>query len=306
MDAENKSRGFSLLEVMISLLVLMIASGAAFSAMSYYQKNYGSTRLRAVMHEGVRGAVELISQEVGQAGLLDFQTSFTGADITALPYDQTASLNSVNSIFVGEILVVGTSTQEESVTVHNVDTTVSPPTITATFTKNHPASSAVRAYGVFPQGILVGTGLSDASHLKIFGDINQDGNITYVVYTCDTTAGTLSRTTTLWTPDPMWAPNPPNPSSDVLVNNLIDTPGIPPGTCFQYATQSRGTYTFVTSVAITLSVQTSKVDPQTRQYVTMTKSFLNLAPRNVLMGLELALSGSTTRLQPTPARILLF
>src|SRR5262245_22097976 len=180
MDEENKSRGFSLIEIMISLLVLMVVSGAAFSALAYYQKNYGSTRMRAVMHEGVRGAVELISQEVGQAGLLDFTTQTTSAAIPALPYQQTATLFSVDSIFNGEILVVDTSTQEESVTVLNVDRTVSPPTITAIFTKAHAAGTRVRAYGVFPQGILSGVGNSDGNNLKIFGDINGDGKITYV------------------------------------------------------------------------------------------------------------------------------
>jgi pilin/secretion family protein with methylation motif len=300
MDAENKSRGFSLFEVMVSLLVLMVASGAAFRALVYYQKNYSSTRMRAVMHEGVRGAVELISQEVGQAGLLDFTTQTTIAPIPALPYAQTATLFSVDSIFQGEILVVGTSTEEESVTVQNVDRTVSPPTISAIFNKAHPAGTKVRAYGVFPQGILIPDGSangSDANNLKIFGDINRDGNITYVQYICDTTAGTLSRSATAWTGDPAELANPP----EILVDNLIDTPGVP---CFQYSPPiSAGPYTFVTSVAITLSARTSKVDPQTRQYVTMKKSFLNLAPRNVLMGLELALSGSTTRLQPKPPHV---
>jgi len=225
--------------------------------------------------------------------LLDFTTQTTNAAIPALPYDQTATLFSVDSIFVGEILVVGTSTQEESVTVRNVNRAVSPPTITGTFTKAHPANTKVRAYGVFPQGILSS---SDGNNLEIFGDINGDGKITYVQYICDTTAGTLSRSATALTGDPNQLANTP----EILVNNLIDTPGTP---CFQYIPQSAGPINFVKSVAITLSVRTSKVDPQTRQYVTMTKSFLNLAPRNVLMGLELALSGSKTRLQPTPPRV---
>jgi hypothetical protein len=60
---------------------------------------------------------------------------------------------------------------------------------------------------------------------------------------------------------------------------------------------------FVTSVGITLSVRTSAIDPQTREYVTMTKSFLNLSPRNVLQALTLARSGYTTRIQNLPANV---
>src|SRR5262245_49182683 len=291
MDTKNESRGFSLIEVMVSLLVLLVVTGAAFAAMAYYQRNYGSSRLRAVMHEGVRGAVELITQEVGQAGLLDFTTRTTTAAITASLTAQSVVLDSVDSIFVGEELIVGTSTTQETVKVTAVNAGTS--TISGVFTQNHAINSRVRGYGVFPQGILSS---STGTELRIFGDINGYGNITYVKYICDTTAGTLSRSVTLVTPTVTTAN-----ASEVLVSDLTANPG---GTaCFQYTSRTTGPYTFVTSVGITLSARSSKVDPQTKQYVTMTKSFLNLAPRNVLMGLELALTGSEIRLQPTPPNI---
>ena len=297
MDEKKKSRGFSLMEVMISLLVLLVVSGAAFRALTYYQRSYGSSRMKAVMHEGVRGAVELISQEVGQAGLLDFTTQTTSTAITASLTAQTVGVTSVNSIFVGEILIIDTSTGEERVTVTALDTVAG--TITAVFLNSHPANTVVRGYGIFYQGILSS---SDGNNLKIFGDINGDGSITYVKYTCDTSAGTLSRSMTVVTPTTTaLSLN----ASDVLVNNLTVNPG--GVACFQYPTPIiAGPYTFVPSVAVTLSARTSKVDPQTKQYVTMTKSFLNLAPRNVLAGKELALSGSQTRLQLTPSNIILF
>ena len=290
MDAKNNSKGFSLVEVLISLLVLVVVAGAVFQAMAYYQRNYGSSRLRAVLHEGMRGAGELITQEVGQAGSLDFTTHTTAA-VVAMPTAQDVALSPITSIFQGEELVVDTGSAEENVTVNTVNAGAS--TINATFNKAHALGALVRAYGVFPQGVLSS---STATELRIFGDINQDGNITYVKYTCDTTAGTLSRSMTVVTPGTT-ASN----ASDVLVSNLTANPG---GTaCFQYTSKTAGPFTFVTSVAITLSARTSKVDPQTKQYVTMTKSFLNLAPRNVLMGLKLALSGSEIRLQPTPPGI---
>jgi prepilin-type N-terminal cleavage/methylation domain-containing protein len=291
MSAENKNRGFSLLEVMISLVVLLIVTGVVFYAMAYYQRSYGSTRLRAVMHEGVRGAVDLMSQEVGQAGVLDFTTRLTSAAITASLTPQTVTLNSVSSIFVGEDLIVDTNATEESVKVTAVDAGAS--TITAVFNLSHAANTIIRASGVFPQGILSS---STATELRIFGDINADGNITYVKYVCNPSAGTLSRSMTVVTPGTTTAN-----ASEVLVSDLIPNPGSTP--CFQYTSKTAGPYTFVTSVAITLSARSSKLDPQTKQYATMTKSFVNLAPRNVLLGLALALSGSEVRLQPTPPNI---
>jgi hypothetical protein len=93
------------------------------------------------------------------------------------------------------------------------------------------------------------------------------------------------------------ASNPP----ETLLNSLIPNPG---GTaCFQYTSATAGPYTFVTSVGITLSVRTAAVDPQTRQFVTMTKSFLNLSPRNVLSGLNLARLNYTSRIQNTPPNV---
>ena len=54
-------------------------------------------------------------------------------------------------------------------------------------------------------------------------------------------------------------------------------------------------------VAITISVQTATSDPQTRGFVTVTESLLNISPRNVLAGLENARTNLLMRLQPTPA-----
>ena len=78
--------------------------------------------------------------------------------------------------------------------------------------------------------------------------------------------------------------------------------------CFQYQTVTAAGFTFVTNVGFTLSVQATGPDPQTGLYPQMTKSFLNLAPRNVLAGLELAnvLPPITNRFQQTPANVLLY
>lgn len=60
---------------------------------------------------------------------------------------------------------------------------------------------------------------------------------------------------------------------------------------------------FVTNVGITFSVRTKEVDPQTHQYLTLTKTFLNLRPRNVVSALALANLPFPDRLQPTPSNL---
>src|SRR5437667_223147 len=63
--------GFSLLELMASVSIMMVIMGAIFSMIDYYQKAYGRNQLKADMYENVRGVAELMAQEIGQAGLVD-------------------------------------------------------------------------------------------------------------------------------------------------------------------------------------------------------------------------------------------
>jgi prepilin-type N-terminal cleavage/methylation domain-containing protein len=287
----KQSRGFSLVEMLISVFVLLVITSAAFYALRFYQQTYRSTRLRASMHEGVRGVAELMTQEIGQAGLLNFTPRTTTTAVAPSAIAQSVTLNSVDSIFVGEALDVDLGSNEEAVTVTAINVNAS--SITAVFTAPHGANAMVRANGVFPQGVLSS---STANELRLFGDINNDGTVVYLKYACDTAAGTFTRSITKVTPTSAAANVP-----ETLLTNLIANPSAAP--CFQYTTVTSGAYTFVTSVGVTLSVRTAAVDPQTRQYGTMTKSFLNLAPRNILSGLNLAVSGNTDHLQTTPPNI---
>ena len=161
------------------------------------------------------------------------------------------------------------------------------------FTQSHATGIAVTAYGVFAQGVLSS---STATALKLVGDINADGSLAYVRYDCDTTAGTLTRSITTLAPGVIT-----QNASQILLNNLVANPGGTP--CFQYGTAVVASgYTFVPSVAVALTIRSSQLDLQTGAYVTMTKSFSNLASRSVLAGLTMAQSSPavTNRLQATP------
>ena len=78
----------------------------------------------------------------------------------------------------------------------------------------------------------------------------------------------------------------------------------PNGTpCFTYQTAIVGANTYVTDVAITLTVQTQDIDPVTRQFQTETKTLLNVSPRNVFNVWELASLGVINRIQPMPPSV---
>lgn len=309
--------GFSLIEMLVSMAVLVVIMTGVLSLMNVQQKSTQNQQVKGDMYESLRGASELMMQEIGQAGLASLpgvssspataQPTLTQAvAASALPQLVSVTAGTVDSMFVGEKLYVDTGAAEELVTLTVVS--ASTDQITAVFANSHPLNAVtglgavIKVFGTFPSGIL---STSDATHLKLFGDVNSNGTLAYVEYDCNPNAagtGTLTRSITTVTPLTIAAN-----AADSLLTNLLSNPG---GTaCFVYTSQavvvSGTTYTFVTNVAITLSVQGTFRDMQTGQPLTMTKSLLNVAPRNVLMGYELATAVPpvAARLQPTPTNI---
>jgi hypothetical protein len=158
--------------------------------------------------------------------------------------------------------------------------------------------------GGFATGILPPTGMLNGSTgtvLKMFGDINGDGRMVYVEYTCDLVGRNLYRNVMAFDAGSKPALTP----AEVLLGNVIANPGGTP--CFTYQTSSMvvqgTTFTFVLDVAITLTVQTQQIDPVTQEFQTETKALLNVSPRNVFNAWSLASIGYTDRIQSTPASV---
>ncbi len=165
------------------------------------------------------------------------------------------------------------------------------------------------ALGGFGNGIVPPNGVANGSTgsvLKLFGDINGDGTMVYVEYTCDTNgAHKLYRNVM-----PIDAvAKPPLSDALVLLNNVQPNPGGTP--CFSYQTDGSNPpiivqgqpVVFVIDVAITLTVQTQQKDPITGDYQLETKALLNVSPRNVYNAWQLANAGLTDHLQSTPASV---
>src|SRR5437868_13378923 len=96
---KSKSQGFSLLELMVSIAVLVTICGALFSALFAYQKTYASEMLKADMRLGVQGAAETLAQEIGQAGAVPPTTTTLTGSITASALAQSASVISTANMF---------------------------------------------------------------------------------------------------------------------------------------------------------------------------------------------------------------
>lgn len=321
----KRQRGFTLMEMMIALVIFLMVSGIVMSGMVQMMRTQGTVANRTEMHASVRSATELLQQEIGQAGRIALPTAslpvYISGPITvgAIPASQTVAITSITNMFPNMLLDVDAGQNFEVVTV----TAVAPGSITAVFTKPHSgANITAQVSGAFGTGIVppaagltcatagytpytgIGTG-SDCNTLKLYGDINGDGNITYVEYQCvvdpaGITPGYLYRNevakaVVLGTVKP--AVNP----SMYLLNNVMANPNLVG--CFNYQVQTYAGVPFVTDVAVTLTVQTQLLDPQTHKYQQETKALLNITPRNVFYVWEASSLGEVPRNQPMPANI---
>jgi len=233
-----------------------------------------------------------------------------------VPWTQQVSLSSVANIFNGEQLVVDTGINQETVTVTCGVACINP--ISATFNYAHTAGVPVMVQGAFATGIVppgticggVPCG-STPTVLKLYGDINGDGNMRYVEYTCDPTNNLGLGPVLLRNEMPYDAVLKATlDPSKVLLSNLLTNPPDQNGNpvpCFTYQTQTvltnTGLDTFVTGVAVTLTEQTQNRDPQTNQFQSETKALLNVSPRNVFNAWELANAELTDRVQTMPPSV---
>jgi prepilin-type N-terminal cleavage/methylation domain-containing protein len=313
--------GFSLPELLIATTILLIISSAVTSALLQMTNSQRTIWNRTQLHAGVRSATELLQQEVGQAGRISLPGTATLAGAVAIGA-QTVAVNingaapaTMSGFFVGEQLVVdvGGPTPcvvatpcQETVTLTAVNTATKQ--VTGTFAYPHFAGAAVNVIGGFASGIVPPQpgypNGSTATTLKLYGDINGDGNMVYAEYTCDPApAGTGNLYRNVMAYDKTTAKVAAT-TSQILLSNIQLNPN---GTaCFTYMPNPLpvvGPDSYVLDVAITLTVQTQALDPITRQFQTETKALLNVSPRNVFNVWQLASAGVGVRVQPMPPTV---
>ena len=316
MTRHRNESGFTLIELMIATAVLLIVSGIVTNALLQMANSQRTISNRTAMHSGIRGATELLMQEVGQAGRIALPggtaTLPNGAPASALCDGTDPALNAVTvtvssaaGMFPGMALTTRDGALTETVKVTAVNTGT--PSITACFTRTHAVGTQIEPLGGFATGVVPPVDIVNGSSptvLKIYGDINGDGNMVYVEYTCDATVtNNLYRNVMAFDLNP--AAKPALTNSQILLSNVIPNPG---GTdCFRYETSLinvNGTnFRFVLGVAVTLTVETEQIDPITQARQTETKALLNVSPRNVFNAWSYAGMNYTHRIQSTPVSI---
>jgi prepilin-type N-terminal cleavage/methylation domain-containing protein len=369
----KKQAGFTLMETMVALVVLLAVSAVVMSGMIQMMRTEGTITNRTEMHTSVRSVTELLEQEIGQAGKISLPPPLAGTawamtsgvnvptDLPVLQPNVTFNVFDFNApapvpvLFEGEWVTVDTGQSKETVqlicpagpgncpnpsNVWNASFyyTHTPAAIPGTATVGVPISvPGAFSTGIVPPAAGVmpappagylgypvwpvnapGQG-SSGTVLKLFGDINGDGHMIYVEYTCvpgtPAAPGFLYRNeVNFWN---LPAVPPLDPSKIILTGVLANPPnaaGAVP--CFTYQLQTRDginaalkDYTFVTDVAVTLTVQTQNPDPQVPlingqpNYQRETKALLNVSPRNVFDAYEFVTLDYLNRIQPTPMLI---
>jgi hypothetical protein len=290
-----RDAGFSLTEALISVALMLVLFGSALPALRQTTFLSHTVGNRSEMHGSVRGATELMQQEIGQAGRITLPGPVALAGTTVAGVN-TVALTSTAGLFPGAQIIVGTGELAETVTVTALDTA----TVTATFGLVHASGEPVQVLGAFASGV-VPPSMTDGSTgtvLKLYGDLNDDGQMVYLEYTCDMQTGQLYRNVMPWNA----VGKPALTQEMVLLTNVIPNPGGAP--CFTYQTETVTTTTFVTGVAVTLSVRSQQRDMYSKQFQQATKTLLNVSPRNIFLVWSMRSIGITNRLQPMPPSIL--
>ena len=342
--------GFSLLEMMISLAVLLIIAGAVIATMANAQQGYRRSELRVGLEQNLRAALELMTQEISQAGLqpsgvdgdglgLPLATvsasACSGTPLTCITGNTAAQwvpVSTVAGLYVREYIRIGagpgpdcynpppssTTTECEYVQITAINGSASPPQIQAIILKNHTSTNTslypvpIYGLGAYPQGVLppgtTQSGGSTSSQLELIGDITGAGNsLLLVKYTCPTVAGgPFSRT--VYTVGPA-------STTQISSVNLIDNVAVqdnviqcwftyPPSASWPSvsvpACDGTSTEQVITSVGLTITANSKMPDPKTGQVISITKSFLNIQPRNVISALTAASGTVANELQSNP------
>jgi Tfp pilus assembly protein FimT len=311
----KKQVGFSLMETMASLAVLFAVGGIVMSGMVQLLQTQGTIANRTEMHSSVRSATELLQQEIGQAGKVSLGTPAANITLSGpvaggtVAFTLTASTGPLPTVYPGEALTVDLGPNQEVIQVASGTTNSG----TALFQNPHATGAPVSALGAFGTGVVPPAATptsyplgSTQTVLKLYGDINSDGNMVYVEYTC--TQGTSAAPGSLYRNQMSITAGAKAAVSNtmILLSNVLANPNDANGNpvpCFAYQVQPLGSSYCVTDVAVTLTVQTQNKDQQTNQFQPETKALLNVAPRNVVEVYDTASLTDPMRSQPMPASV---
>ena len=147
--------GFSLIELMIVLVVLLAVSGIVLTAMYQMTMRQASVSNRADMHSSVRAVTALLQQEISQAGRIAFPTTPYAEQYTTLdtpvvgalpdtPLTLAVTVENPEFVFDNMRLVIDVGDIEEVMPAAGWDGTF----FTGVFKYDHTTAALVRPAGI--------------------------------------------------------------------------------------------------------------------------------------------------------------
>jgi prepilin-type N-terminal cleavage/methylation domain-containing protein len=198
----SRNDGFSLIEMMVSVLIILLLMSAIFPFIMQSQKRFQANQVISESNQSARAALEVMTQEIGQAGynpqFYPNKTASTSVILNGVPY-WCITVSNITGINPGDWVSLDTGANNELLEVFETSTSFSvlpapngcqPATPTSPWIQvkplmNHTAPYIVSSYKM-PYGggllYLSNNTLSNRQRLQFYGDINQDGKINYVVY----------------------------------------------------------------------------------------------------------------------------
>ncbi len=210
----GRSRGFSMIELLVSVAILSVIMGVMMMFMSRLQERYTAEQRVGGVNETGKTAMELLALDIGQSGFPGIVNTTTTLAVVGSSLAQDVILGNLNGIYPGRVLSVDTGNNSEAVRVIACATTAAASNLCT------PGAAANSVNGVFkldhllsvpvlgsmnplPEGILFDltdtstttpcpTFTSNQTCLRILGDLRGDGTLRYIEYrfTADTNAPT--------------------------------------------------------------------------------------------------------------------
>src|ERR1051326_9297044 len=105
MKSGKRQKGFSLLELLVAVAILVIVAGTVIAGMINTTRSQSTVMNRTQLHASVRNATELMEQEIGQAGKIGAPSGLQISAVAAVG-SATVTLTSTSGMYVGEQLIV--------------------------------------------------------------------------------------------------------------------------------------------------------------------------------------------------------
>lgn len=284
--------GFTLLEMMIALLILLPLIGSVVNLFSVAVNQHSSEQSSVEANQDARSALEMMTQEIAQAGSHGDRSTTTTSQIIASTVAQPIPVVSSSGLTAGDFVDLDVGANNEIIKVTAVGTN----SISGVVRRDHLTSGApVRLFalpyltGVIPPAGMAANSSATVTTLQCFGDMNSDGTVQYIEYKYDAANNQITRSITPITQGTL------NPALSLVRNVKSNS--------VQF-TLNTSNLKVVTSVNVSFTVQNNWATASKLQETVLSSRIVipSALAASALLN-ELQTYGGINRLPPTPTQI---